>query len=707
MSAKLKGVTDISTHRLGSLFAPTSVAVVGASSRAGRPGYQVLEVLRRFDPTLPIFPITPTYEEIMGIPCFPDIASAPVPDLTIIAGASSRIESDVDAALAHGTKALLIFGAPVPDENRPVWLRRVAQAAKSAGVPLLGPDSLGYVNYAHARGVTWAVPDEAKPGGIAVISQSGTVFWEAITNDPRLRFSFSGHSGLEATLSMADLISYSLSLESTNVIGLYAETVRDADGFAAALAEAADRDIPVVALYAGRTERSRAQLMTHAGRLAGDRSALEAIFRRYGVTRVESPDEWWTTLALLGGERRMGPGGLAAVMDSGGGLAMFLDFAEELNLPVAEISGATKDVLAGLLGYHGELGGAIDFWVGDSDRHAQTQDLLSALIADEGSAAVMAFTTYAEATTAGFATNIADACISVAGQTNKPVISSTYTSRQLYPDLMMRIADAGIPILDGMRTALQAAAHAFAYRDFRAAWDQGLIGSTSTVDSTKLTEWLPALSDPAGLVEADALAFLADFGVPTIPTLRASDESGAVTAAASVGYPVVLKTDEGIAHKASRGGVILWLSDEAAVRDAYQKLAANLGPKVIVAPMAAGLELAIGVVSGQFGPVLMVGSGGVLIEALSGRCYVKCPASPDEVRRAMSGLQLVKVLRASLGTDSQAESDFCELASSVSTVAWAFRDNITELDINPVLVSKHGCVAVDALVGVVSAGQQF
>ena len=202
--------------RLRPLLAPRSVAVIGASAREGRPGFQVLEALRQADPLLTVHPITPRYEEILGFTCHPEIGAAPPVDLAIIAGAAQRIDDDLEAAIAAGARAAIVFGAPY--KGRAAWLGRLAARARDAGIPLLGPDSLGYVNFEAAVAATWANPHVPK-GGVALISQSGTVYWEANTNDPRIGFSLSAHSGLEAVVTIADLIEYAIELEATRVIG--------------------------------------------------------------------------------------------------------------------------------------------------------------------------------------------------------------------------------------------------------------------------------------------------------------------------------------------------------------------------------------------------------------------------------------------------------------------------------------------------------
>ena len=676
-----------SSEELAGLFAPSSVAVLGASSREGRPGHSVLQALQMMGPPGAVYPITPRYEEILGMVCYENLASAPPTDLVVIAGASDRIEAELEDVVAHGARGALVFGAPVPDERRDAWLRRIGDIAKSAGLPLLGPDTLGFVNFHHRVAATWALPEPSPAGGIAVVSQSGTVYWEANTNDPRLRFSFNAHSGLESTLSMADLIRYALDLPTTRVVGLYVETIRDADGFVEALDLAANRGVPVVALYAGRTEQARAQMMTHAGRLAGDRSALEGLFRHYGVVRAESPDDWWTTLSLLGADRPLGDGGLAAVMDSGGGLAMFLDYAHEFGVPLAQLDPSTTEKLVDMLGVEDATTGAIDFWIGDTDRHSNTGNLLQVLADDPGTAAVMAFTTYGESQRAGFAPNIADACRRARAQTAKPVFAATYTSRQVNPGLMLELADEGISVLDGMRTSVHAMRHAFDVRDFHSRWHRRQ-GFAADLDRAAVTAARGRLQSSAQLLEADALSILGALGVPVVPTKRADTVHDAVAASIEVGYPVVVKTDEGITHKAARGGVRLGLGDEVAVRDAYRAMASSLGPRVVVAPMRRGLEVAIGVVPSEFGPVIMVSAGGVMIETLSDRCYLLAPATPEEVAAALADLTVWKVATSTLRASTLAS--FCEVVSRVSHVAYELRDVVKELDINPVLVSDEG-----------------
>lgn len=677
----------LAAESLDALLSPRSVAVLGASGRPGRPGFQVVQALGRGG-QVAVYPVTPRYEEVAGIPCVAGLEALDGSiDLAVVASGPDRIETDARAAIEHGARGLIIFGA-VSARRDSRWSDRIGSMAREADVALLGPDSLGYVDFGRGAAPTWALP-AVGAGGIALISQSGTIFWEANTNDPRLGFSLTAHTGMEVSVTAADMLAHAVKMPETEVVGLYLETVRDPDGFVDALELAGERGVPVVALFAGRTNRSRAQMTTHAGRLAGDRAAFEAIFRRHSVATATTPDEWWSTLALLGSSRRARAGGLAALLDSGAGIALLLDLAEELGVPLAPLSGSTRGRLSGLFDTE-DVGNPVDFWGGEADLAAHTEQIVGALAEDETTGMVLAFTTYGESAEAGFAHALADACRRAPGDDGAPVVAATYTSRQLHPDLMVALARDGVVTLDGIPNALLAVRHAFDFRDFGA--DSGGTPVAGSFDSATLAAWRQAVGDGGELSESDALALLDASGIPVVPTRRATSETEVVEAATGFGFPVVLKTDEGIGHKAAVGGVHLGLAGPEALRRSYREMAGALGPKVVVASMRRGVEVALGIVVGQFGPMLMVATGGGDIEALHDRRYLLAPTSPEEVTAAIGELQVGRLL----GDTERGE--LVEVAVRLGSLGWALRDVVSEIDVNPLLVEEGGCVAVDALV---------
>ncbi len=679
------------------LLEPASVAVIGASGRPGRPGHAVLAALRHSGFAGPVYPVTPTHEEIEGWNCVGDASDLPAAvDLAVIAGAAARVPEQLTGAIAAGARsAFVLANTAVADDAGATVLDRVRDLVAGSGIPLLGPNSLGFVNFARGTAITWTPAVEMRPGPVALVSQSGSTYSYANNLDPRIRFSFTAHAGQEVSVGVADLIRYALSLTETRVVAIYLETAAAPAAVAGALAEAAERGVPVVAIRPGRSDRSRRQIESHAGRMAGSDAAFEALFRTHGVARAQSVDEWWATIALLAGPRRPAArGGLGAVMCSGGARALLLDDGADLGVPFADVSDATRVQLAGLLTPGTPAENPVDVWDGQADLAEHATQCLRAVVADDDTALAIAFTDLGAYDPAGFPDSFAAACRTVAAETDKPVVAATYTSRQFHPAVMLALAEAGIPVLDGMRNAVAATGHAFAIRDFHAR--RCAAEPPEAVDAVELRE---RLADAAPLGEEESLALLGRLGVPVPATFAAGDADAAVEAAAALGFPVVLKT-AAAAHKSDVGGVVLGVGSAQAVRTAYAELAARLGPAVLVAAQApAGVEVAVGVVRDpQFGPVLMVAAGGVLVELLGDRRFLFAPATAADVTRALSELRLARLLG---GVRGGAPCDIAALASTISrisAIAAAAGDELTELDVNPIIAHPAGCIAVDALI---------
>jgi acyl-CoA synthetase (NDP forming) len=686
--------------RLRPLLEPASIAVIGASGRPGRPGHAVLAALRAAGFAGAVHPVTPTYDAIEGWACLADPAELPAAvDLAVIAGAAPRVPEQLAAAIAAGARsAFVLANAAVADASGDTSgdtvLDRVRVLVAASGIPLLGPNSLGFVNFARGIAVTWTPAVDMTPGPVALVAQSGSTYSYANNLDPRIRFSFTAHAGQEVSVGAADLIRYGLALDETRVVALYLETAAVPDALAEALAEAAEQEIPVVAIRPGRSERSQRQIETHAGRMAGSDAAFEALFRAHGVARTTTVDEWWATIALLAGPRRPARGGVAAVLCSGGARALLLDDASDLGVPLAEVSAATRSRLAGLLTPGTPAENPVDVWDGQADLATHATDCLRAVADDGDTALAIAFTDFGAYDPAGFPDSFATACRAVADATEKPVAAATYTSRQFHPAVMLALADRGIPVLDGMRNAVAAAGHALAVRDFQARRRR-----EDPVEPVPAGRLRRRLADEAPIGEAEALALLRSLGVPVPAMAVVDDADAAARAAAQIGYPVVLKA-AAAGHKSDVGGVLLGLASERAVRDAHASLAARLGPRVTVAAQVpAGVEVAAGVVRDpQFGPVLMVAAGGELVEMLDDRRFLLAPAPAAEVARALRELRIARLLAGARGRPPCDVEALARTISRISAIAVAAGEGLAELDVNPIIASPDGCHAVDALI---------
>ncbi len=687
-------------HRLAPLFEPQSVAVIGASGRTLRPGHQALLVLEAIGFAGSVFPVTPSYKEIRGHSCFPAIEDVPGPvDLAIIASASDRMESELARCIRAGARSALIFAHALLEHDRePPILARVAAMAREAKLPLLGPNTIGYTNYVHRTAASWILPpDSIETGSVALIIQSGSTYGFANTVEPRVRFSLTAQPGQEAVLTFADVADYALSLPETKVLGLFIETVRDPAGFIKLLETARARAIPVVVMKIGRTDAGARHVESHAGRLAGSATAFDAVCRRHGAIIALSMDEWWSTLLLFSHVRELGPGGVAAVTDSGGQRALLTDHAEAIGLKWAEINDTTKQRLAKRLAYGLPATNPVDCWGGEADWIGVFSDCLEAVVEDPDSAIGVNFTDYGASDTDKWPSGSAEICRRVAATSKKPIIAATFTSRHFYPEVVRALVADGIPVLDGGLTALKAIKNLFDLRDSRCPV---AVDALTTVPAARLAHWRARLARPETLSEQDSLSLLSDCGVPTVRSALAASEGEAAAQAQTIGFPVVLKTAEGLTHKSEQRGVHLDLRDEAAFRAAYRDLASRLGPRVLVAAMAPkGIEIAFGIVRDpQFGALVMAGAGGELVEVLDDHAFALAPIGVEEAKRLLCGLRVARLLA---GVRGRPPADLAALAQALarlSALGAALADRIEQIDVNPIIAHDRGCVAVDALV---------
>lgn len=677
-----------------------SVAVVGASVREGSVGHQALVELVEGGFRGPIFPVNPKYDEVLGIRCVGTIADVGDPvDLTILAVGNALLEEQLRVAADAGSRSAVIFAScyEAPRDDGPPLPERLVAIARAAGMALCGGNCMGFANLEKGvRALGFYEPKALRPGPIAFISHSGSAFSALLHNDRGLSFNVAVSSGLELVTTAADYVRYALSLDSTKAIGLFVEGVRDPDNFLRALEAANERDVPVVALKVGREALTREMVTAHSGALAGEDGAYEALFEAFGVLRVESLDEMADTLALFGSGRRAGPGGLATVHDSGGERALLVDSAASVGVPLARISEETTRRLAGLLEEGLLPVNPLDFWGTGRDAHEVVTGCVRALLDDPDTAALafgVDLTTEDDPET-GYIRMAKE----VFPETGKPFAMLSNFASGIDRDDARRLEDAGIPVLESTMSGLAAFRHLLDYRDHRAL--PPLTGASPVAVEAR-ERWRARLASGEPFDEPTGLAMLSDFGVPAVATERVQSADEAVAAAERVGWPVALKTAAPrVQHKSDVGGVRLGLRDADAVRDAYTDLANRLGPEVAVAQMApAGVEIHLGIVRDlQFGPLLLVAAGGVLVEVLKDRRMALSPLDDVRARRLIDLLASRPLLD---GVRGQPAADVDALARAVVALSWLAHDlgdHLEALDANPVICGPDGCLAVDALV---------
>jgi acyl-CoA synthetase (NDP forming) len=685
------------THRLAPLLTPRSVALVGASPRPGNTGATIMATLRGLGFTGPLFPINPRYDEVSGERCYPSLTDLPAPpDLAVLAVADDKLEEQLALAIKAGARAVSIFGSCViPETARPPLAERLSAMARAARLPIIGGNCMGYCNYEARIRINSYPFNDREPGTIAYLSQSGSAFGAIANHNRRLALNMAVSCGRELATTVADYMDYALDLESTRVIGLFVEAVRDPAGFAAALAKAEAKGVPVVALKTGRTEQAARMAISHSGALVGDDMAFDALCRRHGVMRVATLDELAATLVLMNGPRRAGAGALASIHESGGERQMVVDLAADHGVPFAQIGEATVARLGERLDFGLAPENPCDAFGTGHDFDGVLRDCFAALLADPATALGVFFldaqqgNSYSEA--------CAKACLEAAATTTKPVALATNYSAVNHHELAERLTRQGVPVLDGTIPTLKAVRHAFAWRDRRGR----KVSPTPAVDRGVVARWRTRLGAGGALDEAEGLALFADFGIGVPPHRVVASRADALAAAGALGLPVVLKTAmPGIAHKTDVGGVKLGLRSTEAVGAAYDDLAARLGPRALVAPMAGeGVELILGLVHDrQYGPLVVVGAGGTLVEVLRDVRAALAPVDAAEAGALVDSLAMRPLLDGVRGRPPVDRAALVDAVVRLSILGAELGDLIAELDINPLRVLPKGAVALDAVV---------
>jgi len=689
----------IAAHPLDPLLAPRSIAFLGASQRPDTPGNDTVREALAGGFSGALYPINPRYSDVEGLPCFASIDDLPeTVDHMVLCVASEKIEDALAQAIRHGARAATIFAScHLESDREPALSRRIAAMAREAGVAVCGGNCMGFVNKEIGlRVAAFPCHTEAKVGPITWIAQSGSVYGALAFNDRRLKFNLCVSSGGEFVTRSSDFLDWALRRESTGVVGLFIESIRDPEGFEAALAEAGRREIPVVVLKAGRTPDAAAMARTHTGALAGDDAAYRALFDRYGVVRVDTLDELAATLLLFSQPARPGAGGLASIHDSGGECELLIDLAADVGVPLARINDATRRTLSKHLDPGLEPVNPLDAWGTGRDAIGVFERCLDALMADPDTAAAAIVADIRDGHY--HHRNLIQVARTAAERATMPLAFVTNYSLVNHRKLALELTEFGVPVLDGTREALQAFRHLFGYRDFLA---RPKAAAPVRPPAEVTQRWRQRLCEPNPLDEVESLSLLSDYGIPVARTMRAASRDEALRAATQIGYPVVLKTAEpGIEHKSEVGGVVLDLADPEALTAAYGDLEGRLGARVSVSRrVPEGVEIALGAIRDpQFGSYVMVAAGGVLIELLADTAVSLAPIDANAAERLLGSLKVRRLLDGLRGRPPADVASLCRAIASLSVLADDLGDALEQLDVNPLIASPDGCVAVDALV---------
>lgn len=693
-------VTAFMPHRLDPLLNPASIAVVGASRRTGTVGNSVMRNLLAGGYRGKLAAVNPGYPDVEGVPCFARLGGLPfVPEQVIFAIADTRIEAALEDAIGAGMRSCVLYSALMLEaDSDPPLAERVRRRLQSAGVLACGGNGMGYYNFTHA---VWACGFDTRAhrpqGNVVLLSQSGAGMSGILDVEERLDFSLAVSPGQELTVSLEDYLDYALEQPETRVVGLFLETCRAPIRFIAALEKARRKRIPIVAVKTGRTQLSVELARSHSGALSGTDSVYDAVFEQHGVHRALDMAEMVTVLIMHAQPHPVAQGGLVTLHDSGGERQLLVDLATATHVPLTCLAPESARALQVLLDPGLPAVNPLDAWsAGGPAYHRVMKECFDVLLRDPGAA--LGAVVHDRAPGGRLYAIYLDYLRHGHAASGKPVFLVAATQGIGADPQVLESTRAGFPVLDGVAAFLRGVRALLSYRDFLLRPEPAPPGP----ENDKAGKWRERLASGGPAPdEFEALQCLADFGVPAVAMRRCGSEQEVLAAAGELGYPVVLKTAQpGILHKNDVGGVRPNLDSPGALQLAYADLAQRLGPRVNVAAMVPEpvVEMFLGMrCDPQFGPVIVMGMGGIHAEVLGDVVSVLPPFDADTALRLLNRLRLRPLLDGVRGASAMDIRGFCRAAAAFSTLAVALGDLVQEMDINPIRVRPDGCTAVDAL----------
>jgi acetyltransferase len=706
------------THSpLEGIFGPNQICVIGVNEVPGDPGLRVLEHLATGNAPVHVVraqvkgaPAGPT--EILGRPVVSDPADIPtIPDLAILTSPASEVADWIRACGDAGIRSALVLS----EGFREVGIdgkkmeEEVHAAALESGLRILGPGSLG-VMVPRVQLNASLVGPLARAGSVAFLSESGALVSSVLDWSRRENVGFSAlvSSGGLLDIGWGDLIYHFGDDPYTRSIVIYMETVGEARKLLSAAREVA-LSKPVIVLKVGRTGAAEQSASSHSGALAGSDEVLDAAFRRAGVLRVDTVAELFDMAEVLGKQARPSGPRLAIVTNAGGPGALAADALVAAGGEVAELGAPAKEALHRLLPGRWSGGNPVD--IHDDATPSTFARAVEALGADDSNDGVLVVLAPQVATDPK---GTAEALAHLARPAGKPILTS-WMGGNAVAAAQTILNGAGFPTADYPDDAARAFCHmwrySYALRGIYETPAQVADLQGQAPDRKRVADVLAHVraSDRTLLTEVESKQLLASYGIPVSPTHVAFSENDVVRIANKLGYPVVVKLhSETLTHKTEVGGVQLNLRNPVAVREAWRSIEATVTEKahrsdflgVTVQPMVVhnGYELLLGSsLDEQFGPVLVFGTGGALVEIFRDRALAIPPLNATLALRLMEQTRIFQALRGGRG---RKPVDLSALEALLVRFSYLVieQPEIAEIDINPLIVADNTLVAVDARV---------
>ena len=696
-------------QQLDVIFRPETVAVVGATERPGSVGRTIMWNLVSSPFGGTVFPVNSRRPNVLGIKAYPSVSEVPARvDLAVIVAPAPAVPDIIGECVEAGVAGAIIISAGFR-ETGPEGVeleRRVLEEARRSRMRIIGPNCLGVMRPPTGFNATFAGAI-ARPGNVALLSQSGALLTAILDQSFMENVGFSAlvSVGSMMDVTWGDVIYYLGDDPETKSIVVYMESIGNARSFLSAAREVAMTK-PIIVIKAGRTEAAGKAAASHTGSLTGSDEVLDAAFSRSGVLRVDEISELFGMAEVLGKQPRPRGPRLTILTNAGGPAVLATDALIGNGGELAEISEETMNALNDFLPAPWSHGNPVDV-LGDADaeRYAKT---LQTAAGDPESDGLLVVLTPQDMTDP---TATAEGLAPYAQSTSKPVLASWMGGPAVSAGDSI-LNGSGIPTFDYPDAAARAFTNMWKYTyNLRSIYETPEPAEVESADRERVEEIIGRVRDSGRtiLTEFEAKQVLAAYGIPTVQTEVARSPGEAVELADRLGYPVVLKLDsETITHKTDVGGVRLNLQDSHEVRQAYEELETSIrthyrpedfgGAAVQRMVSLDGYELIVGSsLDPQFGPVLLFGSGGSLVEVYRDRALALPPLTTTLARRMMERTRIFEALG---GVRGRAPVDVGSLEKLLVRFSQLVVEQpwIKELDINPLLASPERLIALDARV---------
>jgi len=696
-----------STQRLDALLKPKSVAIVGVSGDPSRIGGQLLKYLLKFGYKGTIYPINPNYKEVEGYKCYSTIADLPGPvDVAMIATPEKAVIDSLRECAEEKVKSAIVYSAGFAEtgpEGREKQAK-MADIARTSGMRICGPNCVGVINFLDGVAMSFSgflEADKLQGGRIGFVSQSGALGGSILSRaqDRGMGFSYFVSTGNESDLETSDLIEYFVNDARTGVIMALVEELRNPDKFITVAESALERRKPLIILKVGETEIGQKAAATHTGSLAGSIRGYKAVFQARGVIQVEDYDDLIETTLLF--SRAKIPKGkrVGIITGAGGGGIIIADKVAKAGLSLASLSRETKEGLAEKMVSFASLTNPLDLTgqlYNDPDMFKKCIGLFAG---DENIDIVVVIVTMVPGERAKKrASYIVEASKSI----EKTFVSWWAAGDQCEPGFKI-LDNSEVTLFRSPERCVRALNALVQYGQFQGRWTARKAKLepkfSIDVDRQKIKECLAI--DGGRLSEFQSKKILSHYGISIIEEKMVKSADQAVAMAKEVGFPVVLKVSSpDIPHKTEAGVVRVNIGSESEVLTSYKEIvqtALKFNPQariegVLVQRMArGGLEVIVGVKRDpQFGPMVLFGLGGIFVEILEDFSMRPVPITREDAKEMIQEIRGYPILKGARGKRRADEEALINILLRISKVAEDWKEDISEIDLNPIVVFEEG-----------------